>query len=64
MQERPSLVFGDVVYIRFACLDTTEFAGYVIATESTLCMVAMPKPFYACCLRGPRTPADIANVCL
>jgi len=42
-------VFGDTVYVRFAAADETEFAGSVIATESTRCMLAMPKLFYSCC---------------
>ena len=55
VQERPSLVFGDVVYIRFACMDNAEFAGFVVATEATRCMLAMPRQFYACCAPSPRT---------
>lgn len=62
LQERPSLVFGDAVHVRFACMDDAEFAGYVIATEATLCMVAMPKQFYACCVAFPRTQPENSAV--
>lgn len=62
LQERPSLVFGDAVHVRFACMDDAEFAGYVIATEATLCMVAMPKQFYACCVASPRTQPENSAV--
>ena len=62
LQERPSLVFGDAVHVRFACMDDAEFVGYVIATEATLCMIAMPKQFYTCCVASPRTQTEISAV--
>lgn len=37
------------MYIRFAGADDCEFAGSVIATESTRCMLAVPKQFFSCC---------------
>ncbi len=51
-------MFGDAVHVRFACMDDIEFVGYVIATEATLCMAAMPKQFYACCVAAPRTKSE------
>lgn len=62
LQERPSLVFGDTVHIRFACLDIVEFTGFVIATEATSCMLCMPKHFYACSAPSPRSPSEEAHV--
>ena len=60
-QERPSLVLGDMVHVRFACMDDAEFAGCVVATEGTYCMLDMPKQFYSCTLPSPRkAPEDAA----
>ncbi len=55
-------MFGDTVYLRFAGADDVEFAGSVIATESTRCMLAMPRQFFYCCALDGSEPANTAQV--
>jgi hypothetical protein len=50
------------VYIRFAGADDCEFAGSVIATESTRCMLAMPRQFFSCCGVDTSDPATSLQV--
>eukprot|EP00891_Asterochloris_glomerata_P007086 jgi/Astpho2/7086/Aster-x1407 len=43
---RPTLVLGDNVFLRLVAELDTEWAGVVVATEQTRCLVAMPHAFW------------------
>ncbi|KAK9825126.1 hypothetical protein WJX81_000626 [Elliptochloris bilobata] len=43
---RPALVFGDVVYLRFADAPGVEYATAVVATEQATCLLAAPPALW------------------
>lgn len=44
------LTVGDWAYLRLAPAPGTEYAGAVVATDGTRCMLTLPQAFW--CVRG------------
>ncbi|KAK9799412.1 hypothetical protein WJX73_005424 [Symbiochloris irregularis] len=58
---RPMLLFGDVVYVRFASSPTTEYGGYVVATDGALCLAGMPSAFWQQVTNRPNLSGNADN---